>query len=191
MRLEAIVICVAMVGVLLSSGCVVLTRVTVAPTVDMLGGVGADFRVSVAPAVPGGWAGGFGADVEVGGSYLGTERVGAAQVRIGPEFSKPAGPTLVRIGLGYSGRYTGPMLPGACADPAVTSSAVLNGGLAYVGLDAPLSAEPSGMLKSGLEYVSLGPELTVELLTGSGACEVPSRGLFSLGLSLSVVYRIM
>lgn len=180
---------VAIVGALLSAGCVAMTRVTLAPTLDTLGNVGADVRLSITPAVGGepsrGDGGGWLAiDPSIGGSYLGAERAGAAHLRLAPELGVAVDRVVLRAGLGYSGLYSGPL--SQCSG-ASTPGALLDGPVAYFGIDAPLRR----IKDVELRYVSLGTELTAEYLWSTGPCGVPNRGLFSLGgLSISLFFQI-
>jgi hypothetical protein len=181
---------VAIAVVLLSAGCGILTRLTVAPTVDTLGNVGMDARVSITPGISNqgpraGDLGWFGVDAGIGGSYLGFERAGAAQVRAAAEASIATDPLFIRMGLGYSGRFTGPL---SDCMPVPLNAGSLQGPLTYLGLDVPLYRDSGS--PGSIAHVALGPELTGEYLVNTAGCILPARGLFSLGLSLSMLFQI-
>ena len=188
MKFKLIAGCFLLAQVVLGSGCIALTRLTAAPTVDGLGNLGADVRLSFTPAaiglVPAKVEGWLGVDFGVGGGYWGTERIGAAQLRITPELAVPAKPGFVRMGIGYSGRYSGQV---SCS-VTTRAAAQLNGLIAYVALDVPLlyREQSSGPLRA----IYLGPELTGETLFTAGPCVIPNRGVFSLGLSLAVLLQL-
>lgn len=175
-----------LVSVLVLAGCNVvgLARLTVAPTIDTLGHVGADVRVLFAPAVGAGSADGWmGISAGIGGSYVGG--AGAAHVTLFPELGIPVEPVLLRAGLGYSGRF----LAADCPSARQGEVAGWQAPLVLFGLDAPLTRTQwtPGYYPP---VVRLGPELTGEYLVSLAPCGSANRGLFSLGLSLSVLFYL-
>lgn len=176
-----------LVSILVLAGCnlVGLARLTVAPTIDTLGHVGADVRVLFTPAFGGGSQDGWlGISTGLSGSYVGG--AGAAHVTLFPELALPVEPVVLRAGLGYSGRF----LTADC--PSVRQREVAGWQAPFVlfGLDAPLTKTQwtPGYYPP---VVRLGPELSGEYLVSLDPCASANRGLFSLGLSVSLLFYLM
>ena len=190
MKLHALAGYVLTTCAALSAGCAILTRVTVAPTLDALGNGGVDVRVTLTPAAAGSQDTRqhtlYGVGTSIGGSYLGTERAGAAQVRVAPEIDVHFTPLYLRFGLGYSGRFTGP-LPACASEQGAVGG--LQGPMAYLAVDASLRSE--NWSYGALQFISLGPELTGEYMTSTGPCKLPNRGILSLGLSLTMLFSVL